>query len=64
MAITARDLAHAGAPATTGTTNDLVRRQNLSAVLSLLHVDGPLSRAQLGDATRLNRSTIAAWSRS
>ena len=30
-----------------------------SAVLSLLHVDGPLSRAQLGDATRLNRSTIA-----
>lgn len=59
MAITARDLAHAGAPSTTGTTNDLVRRQNLSAVLSLLHLDGPLSRAQLGDATRLNRSTIA-----
>ena len=58
MAITARDSAQATHMPNAGTTNDLVRRQNLLAVLSLLHLDGPLSRGQLGEITQLNRSTI------
>jgi predicted NBD/HSP70 family sugar kinase len=37
-----------------------VRQANLSRVLRLVHVDGPLSRAALTEATGLNRSTIAA----
>ncbi|MBN9177653.1 MAG: ROK family transcriptional regulator [Microbacterium sp.] len=37
-----------------------VRRANLSRVLRLVHENGPLSRAQLTDATGLNRSTVGA----
>lgn len=40
------------------TTNDVIRQQNLAAVISLLHSRGALSRAQLGATTGLNRSTI------
>lgn len=58
MATTAFDGAGTTAPSTARTTNDLIRRQNLSAVLSLLHSEGTLSRTQLGTSTRLNRSTI------
>ena len=36
-----------------------VRQRNLARVLRLVHVDGPLSRAALTEATGLNRSTIA-----
>ncbi|GAA1981738.1 ROK family transcriptional regulator [Microbacterium pumilum] len=36
-----------------------IRQANLSRVLRLVHVDGPLSRAALTEATGLNRSTIA-----
>lgn len=36
-----------------------VRQRNLARVLRLVHVDGPLSRAALTDATGLNRSTVA-----
>ncbi len=35
------------------------RRRNLSRLLRLAHVEGPLSRASLTEATGLNRSTIA-----
>jgi predicted NBD/HSP70 family sugar kinase len=38
---------------------DGVRQRNLARVLRLVHIDGPLSRALLTDATGLNRSTIA-----
>lgn len=58
MSTTAFDGAGTTAPSTARTTNDLIRRQNLSAVLSLLHSEGTLSRTQLGTSTRLNRSTI------
>ena len=36
-----------------------VRQRNLARLLRLVHVDGPLSRAALTEATGLNRSTIA-----
>ena len=36
-----------------------IRQTNLGRVLRLVHVDGPLSRAALTEATGLNRSTIA-----
>jgi len=42
---------------TTPSTTDL-RRANLSAVLRLLHEGGPQRRADLTDATGLNRSTV------
>lgn len=41
-------------------TPDGVRGRNLSRLLTLLHRDGPLSRAELTRRTGLNRSTIAA----
>ncbi|MBP2436481.1 ROK family protein [Microbacterium amylolyticum] len=50
------------APRTMGsrTTNEEVRQQNLSAVLRLARVDGPLSRSSIGTETGLNRSTVTA----
>ncbi len=36
-----------------------IRQTNLSRILRLVHLDGPISRAALTDATGLNRSTIA-----
>ncbi len=36
-----------------------VRQRNLARLLRLVHLDGPLSRATLTEATGLNRSTIA-----
>ncbi|MDT0187097.1 ROK family transcriptional regulator [Microbacterium sp. ARD31] len=36
-----------------------VRQRNLSRLLRIVHLDGPLSRAALTGATGLNRSTIA-----
>lgn len=41
------------------TSIESVRRRNLARVLRLVHVDGPLSRAALTEATGLNRSTVA-----
>ncbi|MFV0374676.1 ROK family protein [Microbacterium sp.] len=38
--------------------NGSVRDRNLARLLRLVHVGGPLSRAQLTEATGLNRSTI------
>ncbi|WP_150307066.1 ROK family protein [Planctomonas psychrotolerans] len=49
-------------PAGTGASGgagDSARRSNLATVLSLVHHDGPHSRAELTRATGLNRSTIA-----
>ncbi len=43
----------------TGTTES-IRRANLSAVLRLLYLSGPQSRAELSRATGRNRSTIAS----
>lgn len=40
-------------------TFDGVHRRNLSKVLTLVHHDGPLSRAAITAATGLNRSTVA-----
>jgi len=42
-----------------GGTFDGLHRRNLSKVLRLVHVDGPLSRARLTALTGLNRSTVA-----
>jgi predicted NBD/HSP70 family sugar kinase len=39
--------------------SDGVRQRNLARLLRLVHIDGPLSRAALTEATGLNRSTIA-----
>ena len=36
-----------------------VRQRNLARLMRLVHLDGPLSRAALTEATGLNRSTIA-----
>ncbi|WP_127792691.1 ROK family transcriptional regulator [Agromyces sp. LHK192] len=41
-------------------TFDGVHRRNLSKILGLVHLDGPLSRARLTAATGLNRSTVAS----
>ncbi|ODT36394.1 MAG: hypothetical protein BGO45_07940 [Microbacterium sp. 71-36] len=46
------------APPAGRTTNDLIRQQNLASVLSMLHIRGALSRAQLGATIGLNRSTV------
>jgi DNA-binding IclR family transcriptional regulator len=43
-------------------TFDGVHRRNLSKLLGLVHLEGPLSRARLTTATGLNRSTVAALS--
>jgi predicted NBD/HSP70 family sugar kinase len=42
-----------------GNKNDQARRQNLSMILSLLHREGSLTRAELTRLLDLNRSTIA-----
>ena len=42
-----------------GGTFDGVHRRNLSKVLRLVHLEGPLSRARLTATTGLNRSTVA-----
>lgn len=39
---------------------DGVRQRNLSAILRLIHLEGPRSRSQLTATTGLNRSTVAA----
>ncbi len=44
------------ADATTGSEG--VRQRNLSRLLRIVHLDGPVSRAVLTEATGLNRSTI------
>lgn len=41
-------------------TFDGVHRRNLSKLLALAHLEGPLSRARLTSETGLNRSTVAA----
>ncbi|MGZ0711853.1 ROK family transcriptional regulator (plasmid) [Coraliomargarita sp. W4R53] len=41
------------------TTFEGVRQRNLARILRLVHLNGPLSRAALTEATTLNRSTIA-----
>lgn len=42
-----------------GRGRDAVRQHNLSAVLGLVHQQGPISRSKLGQLTGLNRSTIS-----
>jgi predicted NBD/HSP70 family sugar kinase len=46
--------------ALTGATQDVVRRHNLAAVLSQVHLRGRTSRAELTARLGLNRSTIGA----
>src|SRR5689334_1301413 len=43
-----------------GPSQEEIRRQNLGALLRLVHVRGALSRAELTAALGLNRSTIGA----
>ncbi len=43
-----------------GDKNDQARRRNLSTVMTMLHHDGAMSRAELTKRTRLNRSTVGA----
>ena len=43
-----------------GATQDEVRRHNLGGLVRLLHVNGPMSRADLTRLTGLNRSTVGA----
>ena len=40
-------------------SNDFMRQRNLSAVLTMLHHDGPRSRSEIVRSTGLTRSTIA-----
>ena len=40
-------------------SNALLRRHNLAAIATLVHRSGPLSRAELGQRTGLNRSAVA-----
>lgn len=44
-------------------TQEEMRRHNLSGLLTLLHVNGPTSRAELTARTGLNRSTVKALAR-
>ena len=41
-----------------GQRSETVRRANLSALVHVLHTDGPLSRTELGERTGLTRSAI------
>lgn len=41
-----------------GLRSETIRRANLSAIVRALHVDGPLSRSELGARTGLTRSAI------
>ena len=41
-----------------GLRSETIRRSNLSAIVRALHVDGPLSRSELGARTGLTRSSI------
>ncbi|BDI21497.1 ROK family protein [Herbiconiux sp. L3-i23] len=60
MRISAADAAGTGgAPTSLGSNLENVRQHNLSTVLSLVHANGAMSRAQLTRATGLNRSTVA-----
>jgi len=47
-------------PASSGATQDEIRRRNVSTLLRRLHVHGAQSRAQLTESMGLNRSTIKA----
>lgn len=47
-------------PTLVGSTQDEVRRSNLSLVLTLLHRRGALSRSQITAISGLNRSTVGA----
>ena len=49
-----------GRPSFAGATQDEVRRHNLSRLVRILHLNGPVSRADLTRVTGLNRSTIGA----
>lgn len=46
----------------TGATHEGVRRQNLAALVRILHLDGPSTRSELAALTGLNRSTVGALS--
>ena len=48
------------AAGTAGSTQDEVRRHNVSTLLRYVHVHGPTSRTELTSVMRLNRSTIGA----
>jgi len=41
-----------------GLRSETIRRANLSAIVRALHIDGPLSRSELGSRTGLTRSAI------
>ena len=45
-----------------GATHEGVRRQNLAALVRILHLDGPSTRSELAAVTGLNRSTVGALS--
>ena len=48
------------AAGTAGSTQDEVRRRNVSTLLRYVHVHGPTSRTELAAVMQLNRSTIGA----
>ena len=41
-----------------GLRSETIRRANLSAIVRALHIEGPLSRSDLGARTGLTRSAI------
>jgi predicted NBD/HSP70 family sugar kinase len=47
-------------PVASGGTTDQLRRNNLSSILTLVHREGALSRAEITRRTGLNRSTVGA----
>lgn len=49
-----------GLSAGLGSRNDETRQHNLSTVLTTIHHNGPMARAEVTRRTRLNRSTVGA----
>jgi predicted NBD/HSP70 family sugar kinase len=57
--VAGKEVGDNGGGASRGAAADQLRRHNLTAVLSHLHIAGPVSRSELAATTGLNRSTIA-----
>ncbi len=47
------------ARAQSGVSSSSLRRQNLSSILTMIHMSGPASRSEIGAATGLARSSVA-----
>lgn len=55
-----RGKAASGSTGRTGVSTASLRRQNLSSILTLLHLSGPITRSSISTETGLSRSSVAA----